>query len=176
MDIDALYARHRVELLTFLVRRCGDTQVALDLWAETFACAYAGRERFRGRTAEEAAGWLFAIARKQLALYLRKGAAQQRALRRLGMERPPAGPDVVAEIERRAQLDDLRRQVADALATLSERNRRAVELRVVHEMPYPEVAQRLGVTEVTARARVSRALQALAATIDSQSIEEMTCP
>jgi RNA polymerase sigma-70 factor (ECF subfamily) len=37
----------------------------------------------------------------------------------------------------------------------------AIELRIVRELPYPEVAAELGVSEQTARARVSRGLRAL---------------
>src|SRR3954470_22438411 len=84
MDVDALYAKHRDALLVFLVRRTADTEVALDLWAETFAQAVASRRRYRGTTEAEAAAWLYAIAKRQLALYYRRGKAEQRALQRLG--------------------------------------------------------------------------------------------
>jgi DNA-directed RNA polymerase specialized sigma24 family protein len=67
LDIGRLYERHGEELLTFIVRRTSDTEVALDLWAETFAQALAGRGRYRGATDEEAGGWLYGIARRQLA-------------------------------------------------------------------------------------------------------------
>ena len=90
MDVDALYQRHRDALLVFLVRRTADTEVALDLWAETFAQAVASHRRYRGKTDAEAAGWLYGIAKRQLALYYRRGHAEQRALNKLGLERPPA--------------------------------------------------------------------------------------
>jgi DNA-directed RNA polymerase specialized sigma24 family protein len=41
----------------------------------------------------------------------------------------------VTEIERRAGMDAMRRELAAALATLSEPVRRAVELRVLGELP-----------------------------------------
>jgi len=44
--------------------------------------------------------------------------------------------------------------------------REALQLRVVDELDYPTVADRLGVSEVAARARVSRALRALAGALD----------
>jgi RNA polymerase sigma-70 factor (ECF subfamily) len=74
----------------FLARRTADPEVALDLWGETFAQAVAGRRRYRGTTDEEAAGWLYAIARKQLAGYYRRGVTEGRAMKRLGLERPAA--------------------------------------------------------------------------------------
>jgi RNA polymerase sigma factor (sigma-70 family) len=176
LDVDALYAKHREALLTWFVRRTADTQTALDLWAETFAQAVAGRRRFRGRGEDEAAAWLYTIAKRQLAGYHRRGGAERRALRRLGVERPGADDALVAEIERRAGLDSLRRDVAAALATLSDPVRAAVELRVVHELDYPDVAGALGISEPAARARVSRGLLALASAMDAPAMKEALAP
>jgi RNA polymerase sigma-70 factor (ECF subfamily) len=162
MDVDALYARHHDDLLLYLVRRTADPEVALDLWSETFAQAVAGRRKFRGKSEEEAAGWLYGIARRQLARYFRRGYAEQRAMQKLGLERPPADQELLADIAQRAELDGLRIELAAALATLSESVREAVKLRVVEERPYNEIAQTLSITEQAARARVSRGLAALA--------------
>lgn len=172
MDVDALYARHRDELLLFLVRRTADAQVAMDLWAETFALAVEGRRRYRGTSDAEAAGWLYGIARRQLALYYRRGRTEDRAVRRLGLERPPAPPEVLAEAERRAGLDAVRVELAAALATLSEPVRDAVRLRVVDELPYADLAARLRISEPAARARVSRGLAALADLLDRDALKE----
>jgi DNA-directed RNA polymerase specialized sigma24 family protein len=129
LDVAALYARHRDGLLSFFVRRTADVETALDLWAETFAQATAGRHRYRGASEDEAAAWLYGIARHQLARYYRRGTIERRALRRLQLERPPVDEALAAEIERRAGMDAMRRELAAALATLSEPVRRAVELR-----------------------------------------------
>jgi len=56
-----------------------------------------------------------------------------------------------------------RAALAEALETLPEHEREAVELRVVDELPYPDVAARLGVRPAAARLRVSRALRRLSA-------------
>src|SRR3954452_19825412 len=66
LDIDTLYARHREGLLVFLARRTADPQIALDLWAETFAQALAGGHRYRGETDDEAAAWLYTIGHLRL--------------------------------------------------------------------------------------------------------------
>jgi DNA-directed RNA polymerase specialized sigma24 family protein len=100
LDMGALYVRHRDELLAFFVRRTSDTEVALDLWGETFAQALAGRGRFRGATEEEAGAWLYGIARRQLARYYRRGSAERRAMTRLGIERPTINPHTEAEMNR----------------------------------------------------------------------------
>ena len=62
----------------------------------------------------------------------------------------------IERIEDLAGLSELARPLADAMAALPEEQRRAVELRVVDECGYADVARRLGVSEQTARARVSR--------------------
>ncbi len=169
--MDALYACYHDDLLLFLVRRTADAEIALDLWAETFAQAVASQSRFRGATDAEAAAWLFAIARHQLALYFRRGRAERRALERLGLERPPADHELLAEIEERAQLDVLRSELKLALATLSNPVREAVRLRVVEEQPYPDIAQALRISEQAARARVSRGLAALADVLDTHATQ-----
>jgi RNA polymerase sigma-70 factor (ECF subfamily) len=148
-------------LLRFFARRLVDAEAALDLTAETFAQAFAARGSFRGRSDEEAQAWLFTIAHRQLAGYLRRGYVDRRARERLGVSLGVPSEDELARIEELADLGALRSAIADGLRELSEDQRRAVQLRVVDELPYPELAQRLGVSEQTARARVSRALRAL---------------
>ena len=172
LDIAQLYGRHAESLLLFLARRTADPQIALDLWAEVFAQATASAARFRGTGDEQATGWLYAIARRQLALYYRRGHAERRALDRLKLERPPAAPQVLAEIERRAGLGELRADLAAALARLTPAVRGAVQLRVVDELSYPDVARRLAISEQAARARVSRGLATLAERLDAPTTHE----
>ena len=97
---------------------------------------------------------------------LRRGHAERRALRRLGAEPPLLEPEELRRIEELADLGSLRAALAGALEELSEEQREAVRLRVVEELDYPVVAARLGVTEATARARVSRGLRLLAVALD----------
>ncbi len=172
LDISALYERHRDELLVFLARRTTDAEVALELWAETFAQAIVSRSRYRGSRDEDAAAWLFAIARHQLARYDRRGRAERRAMKRLGIERPVLDPETEAHIIRRAGLDELRGELRLAVASLSVDVRDAITLRVIDEVPYPDVAARLAISEQAARARVSRGLRALGGTLDPRMITE----
>jgi RNA polymerase sigma factor (sigma-70 family) len=172
LDIAALYGRHCDELLVFLLRRTRDTEVALDLWGEMFAQALGSRRRYRGHTDEEAAAWLFSIARRQLARYYRRGSAERRAMQRLGIERPPLNPEIEVELIRRAGLDDLRQTLAAAVATLPDDARQAIALRILDELPYPDVAAQLAISEQAARMRVSRGLRALARLLDTHTTTE----
>ena len=171
-DITALYDRYGDDLLVFLVRRTADPELALDLWAETFAQAIVGAGKYRGSTDAEAAGWLYGIAKNQLRHYYRRGKAQQRAMAKLGLERPPLGPQTELEILERAGLAEVRAELAQAVAALSTDLREAIALRVLDERPYPDVAHRLGISEQAARTRVSRGLRQLADALDPADLRE----
>lgn len=171
LDADRLAASYRCDgerLLVFLTRRTYDAQLAVDLVAETYARAFADRRRFRDDAAdpEALARWVFGIARNVLHDSLRRGRAEGRALRRLGVEPPTLDVDEQVRIEELAALGELRAAVAGALEDLGAEQREAVRLRVVLELGYPAVARRLGISEQAARARVSRGLRALAAALD----------
>lgn len=161
-----LYERDAESVLVFLTRRTLDVEVAVDLTAETFAQAWRGWSRVRTDSREEVRGWLFTIARRQLGHYFRRGRVERRALERLGVAVPIVHEDDLLEIERAAGLSTLRSTLAAELAKLSGDQRDALRLRIVQELPYEEVARRLGTSEPTARARVSRGLRALAVALE----------
>jgi RNA polymerase sigma factor (sigma-70 family) len=162
----ALYRRESPMLLSFCARRVLDAETALDLTAETFAQAFRGRRGFKGSTEVEARAWLLTIARRQIAAYLRKGVLDRKLVERVGITVPPMAPDEIAEVERRAGLPALRTALGGELAKLTDEQRDALRLRVVEERSYAEVARSLGVTEATARARVSRGLRAMGAALE----------
>jgi RNA polymerase sigma-70 factor (ECF subfamily) len=85
---------------------------------------------------------------------------------------PTLHEDDFGEIERAAGLASLRSTLRTELQRLSSDQRVALQLRVVDELPYPEVAHQLGITEATARARVSRGLRALAAALEPVALEQ----
>jgi len=154
-------------LLAFFARWTFDVEVARDLTAETFAQAFQHRRRFRGSTDAEAAGWLYGIARHQLSRYARKGVVERKALERLSIQLPAVSEEDYERIVALAGLADLRDRVAAVFGELSDDQRDALRLRVIDERPYDEVAHELGVSQQTARARVSRGLRALGAALDT---------
>jgi RNA polymerase sigma-70 factor (ECF subfamily) len=166
-EFDAFYRRESESVLVFFVRRTLDAEVALELTAETFAQAYLGFARLRGRAPEQRQAWLYTIARRRLSRYRRRGRVEQRALRRLGMRTPVAHEDDLAQIEQRAGVAELRSALSHELERLSDAQRRALELRIVEERPYSEIASTLGISEPAARTRVSRALKALGAALET---------
>jgi RNA polymerase sigma-70 factor, ECF subfamily len=175
LDADRLaaaYERDGRRLLIFFTRRTYDAQLAVDLVAETYARAFEQRRRFSADPADRdaLAGWVFGIGRNVLHEALRRGRAERRALARLGVEPPALEAEEQIRIEELAALGELRSAVQGALAELGPEQREAVRLRVVDELGYPAVAERLGVSEQTARARVSRGLRALAAAVDRHEL------
>jgi RNA polymerase sigma-70 factor (ECF subfamily) len=166
LDADAisrLYEAHAGALLGFFMRRTYEPEAAVDLLAETFAQAFEDRRRFGGSSEQEELAWLYAIARHRAADFHRRGHVERRALDRLGFERRPLSDEEYERVEELTGLEQLRRHLAVGLAGLAGEQRDALRLRVLEERSYAEVARALGVSEQTARARVSRALRAMRA-------------
>lgn len=151
-----LYGRHVSTVHAWFRRRL--EWAAADLTAETFAQAWLSRRRFRDETHGSALPWLFGIARNVARESARRDAVETRSRRRLGLPTDLASEDGYAAVEERLSP---RVALADGLEALPEHEREALELRVVAELPYEQVADRLGVRPAAARLRVSRALRRL---------------
>jgi RNA polymerase sigma-70 factor (ECF subfamily) len=160
-----LYDRQVDAVLSYFARRTGCPQTAADLTAETFAAAFASRRRFRDVGAP-ARAWLFTIARRQLARYLRRQRVETRARRRLGVPPIELEPADLERVERLADLAPWRPVLAEAMRALPDGQAEAVRLRVGEDLPFAEVARRLGCSEGAARVRVSRALTRLADSVE----------
>jgi RNA polymerase sigma factor (sigma-70 family) len=156
-----LFERHAEALLGYFARRTLDAEAAAELTAETFAQAFASRRRFRDQGADGMA-WLYGIGKNLLSRYFRSGAVDARARRRLGMPERTVGTDDYERIEELIDFDDMAHMIRAALAELSVDQREAVRLRAVDGLSYHEVAEKVGINEQTARARVSRGLKQIA--------------
>src|SRR5215213_5473123 len=132
-SFEQLYLRHVDSLLGFFARRTGDPELAAD------------------------AAWLYGIGTKKLADAQRRGYAEQRARRRLGMERIELSDDDLARIERLAEGVDARVLVE----RLAPDQRDAITAHVLEERAYDEIAAELDTSEAVVRKRVSRGLAAM---------------
>jgi RNA polymerase sigma-70 factor (ECF subfamily) len=150
------YRRHIAAVHAKFARAVGDEQVSLDLTAEVFARALERVHAFRGVRTESAAAWIHAIADRLLLDYYRSGGVADRAVRRLAIQAP-----VVDEYD--AGLEHLVDPVSleRALARLPERQREVVQLRLVDELSYAEIALRFGISQEATRQHVSRGLRTL---------------
>ncbi len=155
-EIEELYRNHARRLAGYLMRSTSDAEVAADLTAETFAAALVARDRYRPELGAPAT-WLYGIAAHKLSDWRRRGYAEDRARRRLGIERPPLSEEDVAELARLA--DEV--SVVELLEELPEEQRKAVRARLLDDRPYGEIAVAEGVSEAAVRQRVSRGLASL---------------
>ena len=163
---DELYDELAERVLIFFTRRVLDGQLALDLTGETFAVVFQQRRSFRGSTREEQEGWIFAVARSQLARYWRRGRLERRALERMGVETPVVSDSELDRIDDLAGTAQVRERLARELTRLPPDQQRAVRAHVVEERSYAELSVEWGVSEQTIRARVSRGLRSLGATLE----------
>ena len=156
-----LFERHAESLLGYFARRTFDAEAAAELTAETFAQAFASRRRFRDQGVDGMA-WLYGIGKNLLSCYFRNGAVDARARRRLGMPERTVGTDDYERIEELIDFESVAPVVREALSELSVDQRDAVRLRAIDGLSYREVAEKVGINEQTARARVSRGLRQIA--------------
>ncbi|OLE36475.1 MAG: hypothetical protein AUG48_07270 [Actinobacteria bacterium 13_1_20CM_3_68_9] len=123
-----LYDRHAERIYRFQLARTRDRDAALELTAETFAQAWLSRTRFRDLADGSAAPWLYGIARHVLLASVRKRQLEQRAVERLGAEIDRHDHETVPSALWLEGLDE-------AIAELPVEVRRALELRIVDELP-----------------------------------------
>jgi RNA polymerase sigma-70 factor (ECF subfamily) len=152
-----VYERHALAVYTWSRRRL--EWAASDLTAETFALAWLSRNRFRDDHGGSALPWLLGIARNVLRETIRNDRVESRARERLGLPLDLAADEGYAAVEDRLSP---RTALAAALEQLPKHEREALDLRVLRELPYNEVAERLAIRPAAARLRVSRALRRLA--------------
>jgi RNA polymerase sigma-70 factor (ECF subfamily) len=145
-----LFERHAEPMLAFFARRTLDAEAAAEL----------------------VAGWLYGIGKHLLSRYFRAGAVEARARRRLGMPERTVNDDDYERIEELIDFERVGDVILEALSTLPEDQREAVRLRVIDGRSYRRVAETLGCTEPTARARVSRGLRRIASQIKPTEHDE----
>jgi RNA polymerase sigma factor (sigma-70 family) len=152
-----LYDRYSERMFRWCARHAED--VAADLTAEIFAQAWISRRSFKDKAGGSAGPWLFGIARNVLRDSVRKRRAETSARKRLGLPTEGSLDLGYESVDDRLSLPE---SSLAALAALPESQREALDLRIVHELGYEEIARQLGVTPALVRLRVSRALRKLA--------------
>jgi RNA polymerase sigma-70 factor, ECF subfamily len=160
-DLTRLYRRYAASLLVFFQRRVADPEVATDLLADTFAIATERAGQFRGGGERQSSGWLWQIAQGVLREHERRDDVERRGRRLTGRERRALSDAEIERIEELAGMAQLRDALARNLAKLPPEQSEAVRMRIVDELTYQEIADRLGTEIHTVRARVSRGLRTL---------------
>ncbi len=164
----ALYDRRYARVTAFFYRRTLCPHTSSELTAETFAQAWANLRRFDPQQGP-AMGWLMGIAGNLYRNWLRRGVVSDKARRKWGITTPALVEEDLDKIENLIDLTHLRSALAEALAAMSPSARDAVVLRVALDLPYDEVAVRLGCSVGAARVRVSRGLDFLFLRLEGQT-------
>ena len=150
------YRRHVRRVAGYLMRATGDAEAAADLTAETFAAALIARRRYRADRAAPAS-WLLGIASHKLTDWRRRGYAEDRARRRLRMERIEPTEGDLHEFERLG--DEV--SLVDMIDELPAEQSAALRARFVQGRSYADIAGTEQASEGAIRQRVSRGLAGL---------------
>jgi RNA polymerase sigma factor (sigma-70 family) len=149
-----LYLEHGEALRAFVLSRTRDPVATEDICQETFLAALA--RGVPGGGPEDAARWVFAIARNKVLKWHRDHEAARDPASGVARREDPAWA-----------LDDReeRARVRAAVAALEPELREVILLRYEGELDYREVAARLGVPVSTVQGRLKRARHALRAAL-----------
>lgn len=153
------YTRNFTPLIAFFWTRTHSRHDASDLTAETFAAALESARRYNPKMGS-ASQWLYGIANNKLKRFWRHSQASDRARRRLQIVTPPTattGWEAIEAADARLDADSL----AAALDRLPVKLRETVKLRVIEQLDYAVISDRLGCTPGAARVRVLRGLRRL---------------
>lgn len=160
-------ARYERRIFAFLYRLEWHRENALDLTQEVFMRAWRSIGTFRA--GERVLPWLFQIARNvQIEKHRRKHLGQfslDEAHEELGFEVSSAATSPTQH----AESLDAQDRVQRALNALAPEYREAVVLRFMEDLPYEDIARLQGVALGTAKSRVHRAKEQLAALLQEAS-------
>ena len=140
------------------LRQTGDASLAEDVTQTVFT----DLARKAGALARRASitGWLYTSTRFAAAK-ARRGEQRRRAREQEVYAMQTTAMDGVGDLAAKADWEQLRPVIDEALLALDERDREAVLLRFFEGRPLAEVGAKLSVSEDTARVRVARALDKL---------------
>ncbi|KPK79866.1 MAG: hypothetical protein AMJ81_12685 [Phycisphaerae bacterium SM23_33] len=151
-----LYDRHYDGVYRYCVHRLFLREAAEDVTSEVFLQVARQIRTFAGATESDFRNWLYAVAGRQVAAYLRK-AARRKAL----LEAAAYQGRLTASRTEDCQDELDWPSLYQAIAGLSEREQTVVTLRGFEELPYEQIAVVLNVKPAAARVVFSRALKKL---------------
>jgi RNA polymerase sigma-70 factor (ECF subfamily) len=156
----ALFSRHAPWLAARLRSALPAPDVE-DVLQETFLAVWRGAGSYRPRGT--AGGWLWGVARRQAALFLRRRGPAELALPAIIQADGRQDVDPAEAALARAVIDD----AVGALGPAGSPDREVWRLMYVEDRPVAEVAELLGVPEGTVKSRAHRARRLLRAALRS---------
>ena len=147
------YQREHPKVVAALTWVAGDPHVAADAADEAFARAYAGWRRVERMSSP--GGWVYRVALNVVRRRMRRAALEQRTI---------APPVEVA--------DAVDREIWAVVQQLPERQRVAVVLRYLLDLPEKEVAAAMGISRGTVASALAAARQRLAAWLTAEEASD----
>ncbi|NDJ85789.1 MAG: sigma-70 family RNA polymerase sigma factor [Chloroflexi bacterium] len=156
--LDELYARHGPGVLSFLVSRLSDRQLAEEVLQDVMLAAWKNADGFRGESSVRT--WLLVIARNRAINARRRYAPTLVSVDTVfNLQSTDTGPfeAVAREFDKAA--------VRDAIGYLEPDQREILTLFFYHQLSGPEIAEVLEINPGTVKSRLHRAKEALRRTM-----------
>jgi RNA polymerase sigma factor (sigma-70 family) len=164
-EFAAFYREQYATVFRYAYRRVLCPEIAADLAAESFALALHRMRQFDHRRGT-ATQWLYGIVRNQVRMWARRGEVDRRARQRIGIVTPTFTEADTKMIDDRHDAGPLVAALRQVLKEMRSSDREIIELRVVDNLSYEAIGERLDLAAPTARVRCSRALARLRAELE----------
>ena len=154
IDVDRLFRTYNAQLVRYLTRRLGDSDLAEEVAQETFVRAMRQEEITNERA------WLFAVATNLLRDAARKQERERKHLTLLAAESRESSEDADVEVE--LSVERLRQSAVArrALGALGDRDRSALLMKE-EGLSYPEIAEALDLSPGSVGTTLARARRRL---------------
>lgn len=153
-SFEAMYNRHFRHVLAYCGRRLPSSEVA-DAASDTFLVAW--RRFAEMPEGEGERPWLYGVAHKVVSNHRRSAGRRGRLAERVKFTRRAPANDTAIQVVR-SESDS---EVLEAIARLDQIDQEVIMLTLWEELPSPQVAAALGISEAAVRKRKSRARRRL---------------
>ncbi|UCC96631.1 MAG: sigma-70 family RNA polymerase sigma factor [Phycisphaerales bacterium] len=151
-----LYEMYYGWIFRFCVHRLFDKEIAEDVTSAVFLEVARRIRTFGGRTEQDFANWVYAIAANQTNAYIRK-----RSRRKKLLEQAAGSVGACHSIDNNSEPDWPR--LYAAILKLKPKHQTIVTLRFFENLPYKQIAQSMNIKEATLRVTLHRILDKLRA-------------
>ena len=146
---DRLYHLHSARVLGYVKNIVGDPGAAEDLAAATMTTVWQTAASFNSKS--RVSTWILGIARHKAIDELR---SRLRTSATIALASAPEPPDAAPGAIDAVAAEQLKRYLHHAIAMLSAEHRQALRLAYFDELPYEDIASRLGIPANTVKSRV----------------------
>ncbi len=152
IEFERIYRDHYRRIYSFLYKLCRNTDTAEELTQETFYQAYISLGRYNGSC--EMFTWLASIAKNTFFKHLRRTKNESMIIDLYITDlEAPLSDEPGYRLVREVEIEDVKR----AIALMPKKYSEVLVLRIYGELPYDEIAKKLGISENSAKVIFHRA-------------------